>query len=160
VLYSLQYKDVPQSLPGSAPSRRRIRATDTTDSDNCLYKSRKLVVWAEPANGFSTVWTDEGKLRFEPMVAFTDSATDNTDGKWQPTWSQLGALRYDGFNLSATGQYLTFVNHMWSEGTQELTVFVHRKIVRRTVLVGADSDFEQTLPVLRFKLVNEIGGAL
>ena len=94
------------------------------------------------------------------MVAFTDSATENTDGKWQPTWSQLGALRYDGFNISATGQYLTFVNHMWNEGTQDLTVFVHRKIVRRTVLVGADSDFEQTLPMLQFKLIQKIGGAL
>lgn len=112
---------------------------------------------AEPANGFSTVWTDKGKLRFEPMVAVTDSATENTDGKWQPTWSQLGALRYDGFNMSSTGQYLTFVNRVWPESTSKLTLYGHRKIVRRTVLVGTDNDLEQVLPVLLFRLVNRIG---
>ena len=158
VLYSLQYKDVPQSLPGEAPYRRRIRSSDIANSDNCLFKARKLVVWAEPANGFSTVWTDEGKLRFEPMIAFTESATENTDGQWQPTWSQLGALRYDGFNMSSTGQYLTFVNRVWPESTSKLTLYVHRKIVRRTVLVGADNDLEQVLPVLAFRLVKQIGG--
>ena len=92
------------------------------------------------------------------MVAFTDSATENTDGKWQPTWSRLGALRYDGFNISVTGQYLTFVNRTWPESTSKLTLFVHRKIVRRTVLLGTDNDFEQVLPVLSFRLVKSIGG--
>lgn len=154
-IFSSQLKVVSQDLPGTAPSRRRLSNSSTTTKDWCLWKSRKLTVWADPANGFSSVYQDDGYfLRYEPFIAFTPDG-QNTEGKWKRTWGKPGAMNWSGLTVTATGQHKTFVNHIWGTATKKLSLYVHRKIRKHNVMSTKDS--EQVLPVLKFELLKEIG---
>lgn len=155
-LNSPMFKQVAQALPGSAPSRRKAWGRYTGKSEICLYKARKLVVWADPSEGFSGpgLWKENDTIRFEPWIAFSETDGDDGDGQWGNTWSRPGELVYTGGSVLSTGRHKTFGQHVWDAGRKSLTVYVHRKIRRYDVLVGENEFF---LPVLTFDLKDEIG---
>lgn len=167
VWLSLQYRAVEQSLPGSAPARRRLWQNSQNTSDKCLWKARKLTVWVEPKSGWPlsgsggncNPYNEKGELRFEPMIAITKPG-ESTHCKWKRTWAKPGMLQVSGPSVTTTGSRLTFVNHVWSESTKNISLEVHRKIERNYLIrypsVRGD-DWSQTLPVLRFNLENDIG---
>ncbi|MDD2599619.1 MAG: hypothetical protein PHO37_10380, partial [Kiritimatiellae bacterium] len=155
-LFSLNFKSANQALPGEAPYRRKLNAY-SSNKDWCLWKSRKLVVWSEPAGGFSKIVQNEGySLRFEPFIAFTLDGK-STEGKWKPTWSKPGELNWSGF-FATTGSRKTFEQYIWLENTEKLDLYIHRKIIKHNVMnIGKD---EQILTTLKFKLEQKIGGSL
>ncbi|MDD2230708.1 MAG: RHS repeat-associated core domain-containing protein, partial [Candidatus Cloacimonetes bacterium] len=155
VAFSAQLKVVSQKLPGKAPYRRKLINNSTTTKDWCLWKSRKLTIWAEPVNGFSSVYQNDGYfLRYEPLIAFSLDGND-TEGKWKRTWRKAGAINWSGLTVTATGQQKTFVDYIWGTAKRQLKLHVHRKIIKHNVMSAEGS--EQSLPILEFNLTESIG---
>ncbi len=169
VWVSRQYRAVAQTLPGDAPSRRYLSDGQSSQNDRCLWKSRKITVWAEPKLGWSGSESSsfypidsDNRLRYEPRIAIVKSG-ESPEGKWQPTWSQPGALQVVGLNATTTGPRLTFVNYLWPESTKNIELEIHRRIDRHYLSpynYVDDDDWSEELPILKFKLLNLIGQAL
>ena len=152
-LFSSQYRAVAVDLPGSAPSRRFLRQGQTATADWCLWKARKLTVYAEPVGDFPIV---DSELQYEPWIAIVKMGQSPV-GQFKPTWSE-SMIYIHGIGARAIPN-VTWVDYFFN-GAKSVQLDVHRKIYRGYLgayeNVDVD-DWDQVLSTLRFELKDEIG---
>ncbi len=139
------YWGVPQTLPGSAPSKRYRTGTR---QEGCYFEARKLTVYAEPVFGFGSttgecrLYGEDGRLRYEPMMSITTGhGTPSADLTWESTWSDVRLLwTYPDGIAQGVKRHCDYFFH----GAVDARLTVHRKI-----RVASDDD-DITLEPLGF----------
>jgi len=149
VFQTYTYEAVPVSLPGSAQSRRYI--VQGIDEEWCLWKARKLTVYAEPVNG-----QFESPLTYEPMIAIVLLGSQNVI--FSRTWSR------SIITIPAVGA-VAIPNVTWGDyffgNARSAQLEVHRKInYDIDPIDDPDAEVDEYLDTLGFELRDEIGPPL